>query len=67
MPFRIAFSADATGGAWLFEVCVSLCFCVDLALSFFTAIWLDGIWVTDRRIISDACKQRLKALNYQLD
>ena len=52
VPFRISFSADATGAVWAFELCLSLCFIVDLTLSFFTAVWMDGEWVADQRKIA---------------
>ena len=43
-----AFDADAEGNVWIFEVFLSFCFITDLCISFFTAIWEDGAWVTDR-------------------
>ena len=48
VPFRIAFSVPAEDAWWFFEVLLSLMFIADLVINFFTAIWEEGAWVTDR-------------------
>ena len=48
VPFRVCFNADAEGAKWAFEaIFMSGCFIVDVFLSFRTAIFVDGEWVTD--------------------
>ena len=47
VPFRVCFDADAIGLMWLFEVAMSFFFLVDVALTFRTAYFADGQWVTN--------------------
>lgn len=52
VPFRLAFDADAEGPVWVFELTLSFCFIADLTIAFFTAVWVDGEWVTDHARIA---------------
>ena len=52
VPFRVCFDAEAVAVVWLVEVAISLLFCADVALSFFTAFVRDGVWVTSRAAIA---------------
>ena len=52
VPFRIGMKADAEGGVWLFEVCVTLVFLTDLGFNFNTAFLEGPNWVIDRGMIA---------------
>ena len=47
VPLRICFRVEAEGAQFLFELGMTLLFCVDLVLSFHTAFLRDGEWVHD--------------------
>lgn len=52
VPIRVAFSADAEGFMWVVEASMSVIFLGDIALTFNTAVLVDGKWVTSRCTIA---------------
>ena len=54
VPVRLAFSLEAEGTAWMWEVAVSLAFMADLAINFNVAYQAVGSdeWVVSRRAIA---------------
>lgn len=56
VPIRVCFDADAEGLEWLLEALISLCFLADVALTFLTAYFAEGRWVTDRTLIARKCE-----------
>jgi hypothetical protein len=51
VPFRIGLGADAEGQMYIFEVVVTLCFCTDLILNFFTAYTDGDLYVVNHSMI----------------
>ena len=43
---------DAEGAMWCFDLFMSFCFIADLVISFHTALWVDGAWVTSKSAIA---------------
>ena len=52
VPVRVCFSAEAAGVLRALEASMSLVFIADFLLSFNTAYYADGLWVTDRCLIA---------------
>lgn len=52
VPVRVCFAAEAEGALFVFEAGMSLFFLADLGLTFNTAYYEDGLWVTDRLLIA---------------
>jgi len=52
VPMRICFDVEATGTMWFFEAGMSIFFLCDLVLSFNTAFYSEGRWVTSRLSIA---------------
>ena len=52
VPFRICFSAEAEGWLLVFEIFVSLIFCVDVIFNFNQAYLIDDKWIISRSRIA---------------
>ena len=53
VPYRVCFDVEAEGLLWVFEAAMSIFFLIDVVLSFRTAYFVDGVWVTDPQMIAN--------------